>query len=391
MARLTGRLLRPLCYTLALYIIWFGLSHKNEATRAPNILFILTDDQDIHMDSLSYMPFLKEQISDEGTLFHSHYCTVALCCPSRVNMWTGKAAHNTNVTDLRPPYGEYPRFVEQGFNDNYLPIWLQAAGYNTYYVGKLFNAHIRFPRGGLARFQRNRETPRSYEGQYSTDVIAEKSNVQDGAQSPPRPAERHKHLFPEAKVPRTPSFNSDARGGVSWVSRLPKQSEDNVEYNDEWYRNRLRTLQAVDEMIDNLVKMLTYAGALDNTYIFFSTDNGYSIGQHRRQPGKQCAFEEDINVPLVVRGLGVPEGHVSDAVTSHTDIAPTILQIAGVSVEPQAKYEFDGAPIPLHTPLAAPERKQEHFNVEMWGIILSEGKYGFDLYRNHIQGSQGYW
>ena len=48
---------------------------------------------------------------------------------------------NTNVTDLGPPYGGYPKFISQGFNDNHLPVWLQAAGYNTYYVGKLMNSH----------------------------------------------------------------------------------------------------------------------------------------------------------------------------------------------------------------------------------------------------------
>jgi arylsulfatase A-like enzyme len=74
--------------------------------KQPNIIFILTDDQDKHMDSLSYMPFLKKHLVDKGTSFDRHYCTVALCCPSRVSLWTGKAAHNTNVTDVNPPHGE---------------------------------------------------------------------------------------------------------------------------------------------------------------------------------------------------------------------------------------------------------------------------------------------
>ena len=73
--------------------------------KQPNIIFILTDDQDLHMDSLSYMPHLKRHITEQGTTFNKHYCTVALCCPSRVSLWTGKAAHNTNVTDVNPPYG----------------------------------------------------------------------------------------------------------------------------------------------------------------------------------------------------------------------------------------------------------------------------------------------
>lgn len=71
----------------------------------PNMIFILTDDQDLHMDSVAYMPHLKKLIIEQGMTFKKHYCTVALCCPSRVSLWTGKAAHNTNVTDVNPPYG----------------------------------------------------------------------------------------------------------------------------------------------------------------------------------------------------------------------------------------------------------------------------------------------
>ena len=77
----------------------------DHGNKQPNIIFILSDDQDLHMDSLSYMPHLKKHLIEEGLSFQRHYCTVALCCPSRVSLWTGKAAHNTNVTDVNPPYG----------------------------------------------------------------------------------------------------------------------------------------------------------------------------------------------------------------------------------------------------------------------------------------------
>jgi N-acetylglucosamine-6-sulfatase len=122
----------------------------------PNFVFIMTDDQDLHLNSMAYMPNVIQSIAYEGTTFNSHYCTVSLCCPSRVSLLTGKLAHNTNVTDIVPPYGEifmklvstpltvtggYPKFIQQGFNNNYLPVWLQQAGYNTYYTGKLMNAH----------------------------------------------------------------------------------------------------------------------------------------------------------------------------------------------------------------------------------------------------------
>ena len=116
-------------------------SFGDQSVARPNIVFILTDDQDLHLNSLDYLPFVQKHLLQEGTFYKRHFCTIALCCPSRVSLWTGKAAHNTNVTDVKPPYGGYPKFVSQGLNDDFLPLWLQAAGYNTYYTGKLFNAH----------------------------------------------------------------------------------------------------------------------------------------------------------------------------------------------------------------------------------------------------------
>jgi N-acetylglucosamine-6-sulfatase len=261
--------------------------------------------------------------------------------------------------------------------------------------------------------QRSQDPPISYDGQYSTDIVADKglaflndaitadkpffltfaptaphSRVDSsGGQHPPVPAVRHAGLFNDTIIPRTANFNPDVPSGASWIATLPQQNQTNVDYNDDWYRNRLRTLQAVDEMIPTLFDRLTEAGILENTYIFYSTDNGYSIGQHRRQPGKQCAYQEDINIPLIVRGPGVPAGFSSDFVTSHLDLAPTFLALAGVTGENALqRYKLDGSAIPLDTDtlVARPqEGTQEHVNAEMWGIIISEGMYGMVEYFNH--------
>ena len=75
--------------------------------KKPNFVFILTDDQDQQLDSLSYMKGVQTHLGSGGTFFPHHYVTAALCCPSRASMWTGKAAHNTNVTDLKGDYGAY--------------------------------------------------------------------------------------------------------------------------------------------------------------------------------------------------------------------------------------------------------------------------------------------
>ncbi|KAI9704560.1 MAG: hypothetical protein M1820_005473 [Bogoriella megaspora] len=402
---------------LLLSCIFTGLAY---AAQKPNILFILTDDQDWHMQSLDYMPLLRKHMINEGTLFEKHYCTVSICCPSRVNLWTGRAAHNTNVTDLSPPYGGYPKFVREGLNQNWLPIWLQNLGYNTYYTGKLFNAHTIDnyddpPVAGFngsdfmldpytyeyygARMTRNGAPLVSYEGQYSPDMIAEKAyGFLDEAtlHSEPwflgiapiaphsnvrfvEPAEfgmaeyapRHAHLFKDYNIPRTANFNPDEPSGVGWVRALPKLNDTLIEYHDEFQRSRLRALQSVDEMVEVLVKKLETRGLLENTYIFFTTDNGYHMSQHRLPPGKECPFETDIHIPLVVRGPGVPAGHEAGVISSHTDLAPTILKLAGGS-----RNDLDGWPIPLDAESLSHPDSGEHVNVEFWGRAIPEGKYG---------------
>jgi len=74
-------------------------------TTKPNFILIMTDDQDLHMDSLKYMPAVQKHFGNGGTFHEKHYCTVSQCCPSRVSLLTGKAAHNTNVTAVTEPYG----------------------------------------------------------------------------------------------------------------------------------------------------------------------------------------------------------------------------------------------------------------------------------------------
>ncbi|KAM0328172.1 hypothetical protein ACHAQA_005579 [Verticillium albo-atrum] len=96
-------------------------------------------------------------------------------------------------------------------------------------------------------------------------------------------------------------------------------------------------------MVERVVQELEKLGIADNTYIIYITDNGYHLSQHRLQPGKSCGFETDIHIPLLIRGPQVPKGAFTDVVTSHTDLAPTILQMAGVAPRPS----FDGTAVPL--------------------------------------------
>lgn len=263
---------------------------------------------------------------------------------------------------------------------------------------------------------RNGNAPVKYDGNYSTDVIAEKAEgFLDEAVKQDRPwmltvapnaphsngshdstrnanwfgepefAPRHADLFRDLKAPRDESFNTLIENAVSWVDNLPELNQTVIDYIDEFQRCRLRALQAVDDMIGNLVEKLDKLGELDNTYIFFSTDNGYHLGQHRMQPGKNCGYgefkwsrlcfgldrtdlwlETDINVPLIVRGPGIGKNQTLDAITSHTDLAPTFLSLAGATRE-----GLDGKKIPTTVAASTADNRTEHVAIEYWGLVSS--------------------
>jgi N-acetylglucosamine-6-sulfatase len=156
---------------------------------------------------------------------------------------------------------------------------------------------------------------------------------------------------------------------------LPRLNSTEVTYMDEYYRRRLQSLQAVDELVESVVGKLEDYGLLDNTYIFYTSDNGYHVGQHRMVPGKGCPYEEDINVPMMVRGPRVPKGRTMDVVTSHTDIAATLFDLAGIPL----REDFDGLPMPLTSSEmqdAKHDPRREHVSVEYWGTNIQEGDIG---------------
>jgi arylsulfatase A-like enzyme len=148
---------------------------------------------------------------------------------------------------------------------------------------------------------------------------------------PAAPAPRHDRLFDGAQVPRTPSFNEEDVSDKPAPRSALVSSE--IEDIDLQYRSRLQSMQAVDEMIARVVQVLERSGLLRDTYIFFTSDNGFHMGQHRLRPQKATPYEEDVRVPLVVRGPGVPSGEtLSGYLAGNVDLAPTFAELAGVEI-----------------------------------------------------------
>jgi N-acetylglucosamine-6-sulfatase len=128
------------------------------------------------------------------------------------------------------------------------------------------------------------------------------------------------------------------------------------------HRKRLESLQAVDRMVGKLVDTLAAQGTLDNTYIFYTSDNGYHQGLHRLPSGKTTAYEEDIRVPYVVRGPRVPTGRTLDHLVLNNDLAPTLAELGGVSV-PSFVDGRSLAPLMVSSP-PAPSDWRHSFLVE---------------------------
>lgn len=334
-------------------------------------------------------------------------------------------SHNTNITNVQPPWGGYPKFVDNGYLDHHLALWMQQSGYNTYYAGKLFNGHTtaNYDSPAMTGYNgsefflepfayqyfnvsvtRDGQPPVNPVGVYSTDLISQTAQeFLDGAledaerpffmtlapvaphgflqespvtlTGPPEVAERHRNLFPNYTIPRTENFNPETPSSVNWISELERLNDTVLAYNDEYQRLRLRSLMAVDEMVGDVVRRLDDAGVLDNTFVIYTTDNGFHISQHRLHPGKMCGLETDINVPFVVRGPGVDAGGVRSAPSTHTDLAPTIMKLAGNPIDDK---RFDGTPMALGLPDEAASIRLEHVSVEFWGIGLGESKYASD-------------
>jgi N-acetylglucosamine-6-sulfatase len=329
-----------------------------QAAGRPNIIFVLTDDLDAA--SISKVPSLQAYMADEGITFDNAFVTYSLCCPSRATILTGQYPHNHLVRSNGPPIGGFEVFRELGRERSTLATWLDDAGYETALFGKYLNRYGNHggdyvPPGwdewygvvGKTQLNQNGQLV-TYEGDtYLDDALSglaqefvRRQEHKDAPffvylsvhapHAPAKPALRHEELYDDLHAPRTPSFDeTDVSDKPGWVRELTLSSAEERRI-DGLYRKRLRTMAGVGETIGGLLRTLEQTGKLDNTYIVLTSDNGYHMGQHRLGIGKTTAYEEDIRVPLIIRGPGVPAGVSSDEMVLNNDFAPTFADLAGL-------------------------------------------------------------
>ncbi|KAL3806943.1 hypothetical protein ACHAXA_007194 [Cyclostephanos tholiformis] len=137
----------------------------------------------------------------------------------------------------------------------------------------------------------------------------------------------------ESIAPRTPNYNCSVEDH-HWLaqSQHPVTAKE-AEEADKLYVSRVKSLMSVDDMVQDLVQVLEDQALLSNTYIIFTSDNGYKLGQFRMF-GKWAAYEEDIRIPMMIRGPGIQSNVSSTLMGTHVDLIPTLLGMAGQSQIP---------------------------------------------------------
>lgn len=366
---------------LAVGLLLFGTYTSEEMSKAqaqtvttatvqPNIIFILTDD--MRKDDLKYMPKTKALLQDTGITFQNAFVSNALCCPSRATIMRGQYSHNNGVwsnssTDSSSTTsGGWQAYQDNGNEADNVATRLHDAGYRTGLFGKYLNRYtdtIHKPQGWdrwFAAFSSGDPRYVDYDvnddgtiihfgtsdRDYSTDVLSSQTNAFISASAsqgspffayvaplaphlPSTPATRHVHAYDGVKAPRLPSFNeANVSDKPSWIRQLPSLTTAEISAMNKRHEKRIESLQAVDDLVEGVVNTLDNANVLSNTYIFFTTDNGFHHGEHRVPSQKWRPYEEDVHVPLLVRGPGVAAGSTTYKLALNTDYLPTFTDFA---------------------------------------------------------------
>ena len=376
-------------FGLALLLL---LASTIAALAAPNIIVIMTDDQE-DTGSMAYMPKLQALLAEQGVTFKNSFVDLSLCAPSRASFLTGQASHNTGIKANGPlDKGGWEAFKDK--EPNALPVWLQKAGYKTALIGKYLNRYgqqstfgawlgwigsilnIDFKRADVGN-PRDWVPPgwdlwyaftgtgvRYYDylinengtilnfgdqpSDYSTDVLKDRAVrfIKDEAataapfflliatktphaQGPQAiPSPQYKEAFKDVPLPAGPAFNEEDIRRKA--VKAPRIHGESRDELEKSYRAELKSLQSVDDLVEAVVAALKTAGKLDNTVIIYTSDNGFLFGEHRLI-GKSAAYEESIKVPLVLRGPGIPANATREQLVNNLDVVATILDLAGAT------------------------------------------------------------
>lgn len=270
--------------------------------------------------------------------------------------------HTAHYGDFINHYGDKSGYadpaVPKGWDD-WVTDW-SSHGVRRYYGYYLnVNGHIRGPFGKVHyRKYRNKDPKRCPHGgktrcNYHTDLITKKAvrairsmkrgpfymqvdyeAPHDGTNGPPTAEPPTRYIGTARKTPfrRPPGFDEkNIKDKPRLIRKTAKRlTNKELEGLKVRYRKQLEALRGVDDSVGRIVRTLKAEHKLGNTYIFYMSDNGYFLGEHRYSKSKFLAYEPSVRVPMVVRGPIAKKGKQSEAIVANIDLAETITQLAHV-------------------------------------------------------------
>lgn len=349
----------------------------------PNVVLIVMDD--MRKDDAAWMPRVQRWIAGRGTTFDRFYTPTSLCCPARSSILRGQYPHNTGVLTNAEPDGGYAGFTR--LQNSTLATWLQDS-YATGYVGKYFNGYesptqTLVPAGwddwqatvstyGYLGIKTNDNgSIIDWSGRNSPGVFGIQANQflakqipavdpfflhlsfvtphtggprrdGDGGVATPFVQLRDRGTYDGPSHATDASYNeadvSDKVGPVAGHPPLTRQERRDIAVK---MQQRRESLAAADRAVGQVLATLRRSEEADNTYVMFTSDNGYLLGEHRIFEGKRQPYEQASRMPFYISGPGVPVGGRWTGVAGTHDIAPTILEIAGLA----APYPLDGVSV----------------------------------------------
>jgi arylsulfatase A-like enzyme len=343
----------------------FAEPSSAQTTQPPNVLLFVTDDQRA-TGTMQVMPATRRLFQKGGVRHPNAFAVTPLCCPSRATILTGRHAHNTGVWGNGPVVGRFDRttmFVRL----------LEQAGYQSAIVGKLLNSwpletappyFDRWATGGKPHinpeFNLNGSV-RTMAGYATTHVqrfavrFLRRFEARDAApwllyvapRSPHYPwvaAERHRTRAVGPWSGNPAVFESNVSDKPAYVRRASHSVEDGRLVR----QGQLRMLMSVDDMVGRVFSTLRELGEKRRTLAIFLSDNGYLWTEHHLGGDghtggqKRVPYTESIRVPFFLRWPGHLEAGSRDGrITGTIDIAPTVLEAAGLAPDPD-KPPLDG-------------------------------------------------